>query len=185
VASTFLNAEEADIKDIGSQLDSAIDTGDALPVGTLDLGLEMLDGTLRLSQPDLGIQPGAVGVEARLKLEDLSWSGVWTITPAGEQVDIPSVKRVMGGRLAAQPSFKTRLEAAAFERYLGLKQKEEELRRLEQARLEEEQRRLAEEKRRKEEELRRLEEERKRLEEEQRRIDEQINRSPLPPLFPE
>lgn len=183
VATAFLSEEDGDVKRLKAQLTQAVETSDDLKLGDVDLGIEMLDGTIRLHQPDLGVGPGTVGIEARLRLEDLSWQGVWTIQPAqAEVLAVPAVRRELNGRLTTQSGFKAKLDATEFERFLLLKKKEEELRRLEKIRLEEEQRRLAEEKRRKEEELRRLELERKRLEEEQRLLDEELERSVLPPL---
>lgn len=183
VARAFLSEEDGDVKELKAQLSQAVETSDDLKIGDVDLGIEMLDGTIRLNQPDLGVGPGTVGIEARLRLEDLSWQGVWTIQPAQAPVlAVPAVRRELNGRLTTQSGFKAKLDATEFERFLVLKKKEEELRRLEKIRLEEEQRRLAEEKRRKEEELRRLELERKRLQEEQRRLDEELDRSALPPL---
>lgn len=198
VAASFLSASEDKSDVVDAELREAIDQAGPLRVGTLDLGLQMLDGRIRLRQPDIGVSPGTIGIEAELDLETLSWSGDWRIQPPEvNEAAPPAVYRRMEGRLTSNAGFKSALDAGDFERFINLKYKEKELRRLEKIRLEEEQRRLAEERRRAEEERRlaeeelrrqeaeqkRLEEEQRRIEEQQRQLDEEIERTKLPSLF--
>ena len=198
VAASFLSASEDKSDVVDAELREAIDQAGPIRVGTLDLGLQMLDGRIRLRQPDIGVTPGNIGLEATLDLETLSWSGDWRIQPPEvNEAAPPAVYRRVEGRLTSNAGFKSALDAGEFERFINLKYKEKELRRLEQIRLEQEQRRLAEERRQAEEErrlaeerrlqaeeeLRLKEEEQKRLEEQQRQLDMEIERSQLPSLF--
>ena len=180
------------------EIEGAIDKASLITVGSIDLGLELVDGVIRLRQPDMGVRPGVLGLEAELNLEDLSWKGRWAIEAkgAGQLASLPPVYRRMSGGFDLSSDVVGLLEADEFTRFLDLKYKEKELQNLEKARREREAqlareaKKLAEEeaKRRAAEEARqKAEAARKRAEEERLKAqdnDSSLDWSELPSLVP-
>ncbi len=183
LAERFLQSENGDAKQLKTDLVSAVQEVKPLKFASLDLGLQLLDGAVKVRQKDFGIRPGVIGLQAELNLVDLSWFGRWSIQPQPRKSigKVPSVIRNVQGNFQSVAGFQSILDVNEFERFLTLKHKERELRTLEKIRLEEEARRLAEERRRAEEELKRINEEKARLKKEQEKFDN-LNRTELPPL---
>jgi len=136
------------------------------------------------------VRPGVIGVEAALVLDDLSWSGDWTIQAKGRGAlaGVPPVVRRMRGKLDSDDAMVAELDMSDFERHLDLKYKEKELQALEKARIEREALRLAEERRRAEEELKRIEAEKAKLKAEKKKLEDSFSNdldwSELPDLVP-
>ncbi len=183
LAERFLLSESGDAGQLKADLASVSETMKPLKFKSLDLGVQLLDGAVKLRQKDFGIRPGVIGLQAELKLVDLSWVGNWSIQPEERKTigKVPGVLKKVRGDLQSVAGFHTQLDVNEFERFLTLKHKERELRSLEKVRLEQEARRLAEERRQAEEELKRINEEKARLKREQEKFDN-LNRTDLPPL---
>ncbi len=183
LAERFLQSENGDAGQLKADLASVVENVKPLKFKSLDLGLQLLDGDVKLRQKDFGIRPGIIGLQAELKLVDLSWMGNWSIQPEERKTigKVPGVVRKIRGDLQSVAGFHSQMDVNEFERFLTLKHKERELRSLEKVRLEQEARRLAEERRQAEEELKRINEEKARLKREQEKFDN-LNRTELPPL---
>lgn len=183
VAERFLQSENGDAQQLKTDLALLGEQVKPLKFSSLDLGLRLLDGAVKVRQKDFGIRPGVIGLKGELNLVDLSWFGRWSIQPQPRKSigKVPGVVRDVKGNFQTVAGFQSKLDVNEFERFLTLKHKERELRTLEKIRLEEEARRLAEERRRAEEELRRINEEKARLKAEQEKFDN-LNRTELPPL---
>jgi len=190
LAVNYLNGEQQDRANLKQALANEIDRAEALSLGSFDLGLQLIDGTIKLKQTDLGVRPGVIGVEAALVLDDLSWSGDWTIQAKGRGAlaGVPPVVRRMRGKLDSDDAMVAELDMSDFERHLDLKYKEKELQALEKARIEREALRLAEERRRAEEELKRIEAEKAKLKAEKKKLEDSFSNdldwSELPDLVP-
>ncbi|GJM01059.1 MAG: hypothetical protein DHS20C07_27380 [Methyloligella sp.] len=183
LAERFLQSENGDAGQLKADLASVVENVKPLKFKSLDLGLQLLDGDVKLRQKDFGIRPGIIGLQAELKLVDLSWMGNWSIQPEERKTigKVPGIVRKIRGDLQSVAGFHSQMDVNEFERFLTLKHKERELRSLEKVRLEQEARRLAEERRQAEEELKRINEEKARLKREQEKFDN-LNRTDLPPL---
>jgi hypothetical protein len=183
LAERFLQSENGDAGQLKADLASVVENVKPLKFKSLDLGIQLLDGAVKLRQKDFGIRPGIIGLQAELKLVDLSWVGNWNIQPEQRKTigKVPGVLKKVRGDLQSVAGFHTQLDLNEFERFLTLKHKERELRSLEKVRLEQEARRLAEERRQAEKELKRINEEKARLKREQEKFDN-LNRTDLPPL---
>gem|GEM_PF-6174057 len=184
LAERFLQSENGDAEQLKDDLASVIETVKPLKFSSLDLGLQLLDGAVKLRQKDFGIRPGVIGLQAELKLVDLSWVGNWNIQPEQRKSigNIPGVLRKIQGDFQSVAGFQSQLDVNEFERFLTLRHKERELRSLQKIKLEQEARRLAEERRQAEEELKRINEEKARLKKEQEKFDD-LNRTDLPSLI--
>ncbi len=172
-------------------IEADIEKASSLEIGTIDVGLELIDGTVKLRQSDLGIRPGLIGLEGNLDLKGLNWSGRWSIDPEGDAslAGLPPVYRRMSGSFDFSSEVVGRLDVDDFARHLDLKFKERELRELEKAKRQREERRKLEEAQRAEEERLRLEAEkaRKKKEEEERLKNipsNDLDWSDLPSLVP-
>ncbi len=187
LAERYLRSETGDPSQLKSDLTNIISNAGPIDIQSTDLGLQLIDGTVKLRQDDLGVKPGVIGIRAELSLRDLNWAGNWQIQPAVKSSAgaVPAVNRRMEGDLTSIGDMVAALDVADFERYLTLKHKERELRNLEKIRLEDEARRLAEQRRQAEEELKRIEQEKARIKAEQEKIDKELGRTDLPLLLPE
>lgn len=183
VAENFMRSETGDEGQLKEEIEQITERAEPLKLGNVDIGLQLIDGVVKLRQGDFGIKPGEIGLKGELSLVDLNWEGDWTIQPSVKSLPqgVPFIHRRVRGDLTSPGSVVSDLEIGEFQRFLILKRQEKEVRNLERVRLEEQERRLAEQKRQAEEELRRLEAEKKRLLEEQRRLDD-LQRSDLPLL---
>ncbi len=198
----YLNDEKAAPEKLKEALLSEIESAERVVLGSIDLGLQLIDGKIKLRAPDLGVRPGVIGLEGVFDLEDLAWQGDWKIQAPDKRVAkgaspskkksglsaLPPVYRSMSGRFVSEGAVVAKLDMSDFERYLDLKYKEKELKRLEKERLERQAKQLAQEKLRAQEELKRIERERARLKAQKEALEnlplEDLDRSDLPLLVP-
>lgn len=187
VAIGYLGGSIERTESVKTLIEGEIDRGNLIKIGPLDFALQLIDGVVKLKQPDLGVRPGRIGVEAALKLEDLSWSGEWVIganQAKGQLVDLPPIYRRVKGKLTLQDPFVSEVDMGDFLRHLDLKSKEKEIKALEKSQVIEDRKRLARERELADEELQKLEAQRKKLKQQQKKIDEELERTDLSPLTP-
>jgi len=198
----YLNDKKAAPEKLQEALLREIESAEPVVLGSIDLGLQLINGKIKLRAPDLGVRPGVIGLEGVFDLEDLAWHGDWKIQAPEKRLAkgasgankknglsaLPPVYRRMSGRFVSEGAVVAKLDMSDFERYLDLKYKEKELKRLEKERLERQAKQLAQEQLRAQKELKRIERERARLKAQKEALEnlplEDLDRSDLPLLVP-
>ena len=147
IALGFLQAPSGGVTGLKDKVAAAISAAPVLPVKNVTFDVQMVDGGLKLKGRDLGVRPGQLGFEGKLDLSSLNWQGLWSIDARGRGLEgVPEVRQTLAGGLLADQEVRVELDVEEFVSHLDLKQKEKEVRTLENAKILREQERAAEEK---------------------------------------